>query len=172
MQKVIRVFIVLLLLTISAAIVLSQSQLYEKQGGTLPWQQTAATAQAQQPAAGANYVSPDAAEREKDREILRGIERNSAQLAASSLAQNYLMIFQAIIYFLTLIIIYSLLEQVKKFANAATKAAEAARISAEAAARGGAPVHTPVTSGSGCGSQKRDVNKFIMRRLHGMYHKK
>ncbi len=75
-----------------------------------------------------------AAEHQKDREIALGIEHNTARLASAALAQNFLLIFQAIIYFLTLIILFMLLENVKKFADAAARSADAARKSAEAAA--------------------------------------
>lgn len=164
MQKVIRVAMVILLVLVTVAIVTSQTRLYGQQHVQLPWNTTAAQATSALPLS----VAGDAAEREKDREILRAIEKDVNKLAASSLAQNYLMLFQAIIYFLILIIIFSMLETVKKFADAASKSAEASRISAEAASKaGGGHVHTPH-----CGGKRHDVNKFIMRRLRGNYWKK
>ena len=78
--------------------------------------------------------SPDeAGEREKDREILRDIEKDTARLAKTSLIEKYLLIFVGFIYFTTLIILVGLLESVKKSADAAAKAAEAAKKCAETA---------------------------------------
>jgi prolipoprotein diacylglyceryltransferase len=74
-----------------------------------------------------------AAEHEKDRQVQQGIEHYAGRMAATALAENFLQLFQAVIYFLTLIIIYMLMENVKKFADAASKSAEAARKSAETA---------------------------------------
>jgi hypothetical protein len=173
MQKFARVAFLLLLIVVSIAIVLSQAQLYQKghTASVLPKLDTLVGAVTSTPAAAVAepaVASPEdtkreLVEREKDREILRGIQKETARLANSSLAQNYLLLFQAIIYFLTLLILYGLMESVKKIAEAALKSAETARISAESAKAGG---------GAGSNCTRRDVNKFIMRRLRGNYLKR
>lgn len=175
MQKFTRFAIVLLLIMVAIAIVGSQTQLYQKGYVGLSMPKLSGQVQSSSPATG-EQAAPEAAvavpveevkavqaEREKDRDIQRGNQKELAKLAASSMAQNFLLLFQAIIYFLILVIIYSMLETVKKFADAAIRSAEAARISAESASRGG---H------GGNGSRRFEGNKFIMRRLRGNWQKK
>lgn len=173
MQKITRAAIVLLLILVAIAIVGSQTQLYQKgYTGFGKLTELAGIPAAKQPAAGdaavaenpvatVEDVKRELAEREKDREVLRSIQKETARLAASSLAQNYLLLFQAIIYFLVLLILYGLMESIKKIADTGVKTAEALRTSSEG--KGG---HHP-------GHSKRfEGNKFIMRRLRGNYQKK
>lgn len=179
MQTVVRGAIIVLLIVIVVAIAGSQTQVY-KQQPVLPWlkHSAAATPQAQtalaqsgnnqqaattpvipQPTsavvtvASQQDVAREWEEKQKDRDIQRGIEISMARISATSLAQNYLMIFISVIFFVFLIVLYSLLETVKRFARAAEIAAEAARVSAQAA--------TEAQEKSG---GKVQVNKFIMRR--------
>lgn len=176
MQKITRAAIVLLLILVAIAIVGSQTQLYQKGytgfGGKslseiagIQAKQPAAgdaavAAVAQNPVATVEDVKRDLAEREKDREILRNIQKETARLAASSLAQNYLLLFQAIIYFLVLLILYGLMESIKKIADTGVKTAEALRNSSEG------------NKGHIGHSKRFEGNKFIMRRLRGNHQKR
>ena len=81
----------------------------------------------------AEMPQPDVVERDKDREIQRGIERSLARITAILRAQNFLLLFAAILFFLTLLVLYMLMESVKSFAAAAQSAAEAAKLSAQSA---------------------------------------
>lgn len=178
MQTIIRSAIVVLLFLVVGGIIFSQTDLFHNK--QMPSEQPEP-----RPAVAVSHVAPsvaasvpaapsptfmqlspqdverDRVEHEKDREIMRALERDVARLTASSLAQNYLMLFQAIIYFLTLLILYGMMEAVKKTAEAAHKAAEAAKTTAEAG-----KTHEPA------GRHRRDMNKFILRRLRGNYQKR
>jgi hypothetical protein len=160
MKKLLRISIVILLLVVAAAVVYTQAQIYapplhpspaammqlpavKPSEVAAPIPRAPASAPISMLGTEASPVivrlaeTPESdsqsAEREKDREIQRGILHYNARLAATSLAQTFLMLFQAIIYFLTLIVLFGLLENVRKFANAAGKSAEAAKKSAEMA---------------------------------------
>ncbi len=188
MQKITRAAIVLLLVLVTIAIVVSQTQLYQKGYTGLGRLNEMAGIPARQPAAASDVAviekpvatvaglpvtsavmtqaSPDdvqreLAEREKDREAIRSLQKETARLAASSLAQNYLLLFQAIIYFLVLLILFGLMEAIRKIAETGVKTAELARAAAEGN-KGHNHHH----------SKRPEGNKFIMRRLRGNYQKR
>lgn len=186
MQKFTRAAIVLLLILVAIAIVGSQTQLYQKGYTGFGKLTEIAGIQTKQPVASEMPViekpvatvaglpvtsavmtqaSPEdvkreLAEREKDREVIRNLQKETARLAASSLAQNYLLLFQAIIYFLVLLILYGLMESIKKIADTGVKTAEALRNSSEG------------NKGHIGHSKRFEGNKFIMRRLRGNYQKR
>ena len=72
------------------------------------------------------------ADHEKDRETARSLEHYTARIAATALAQNFLMLLQSALFLLILIVLYKIAENLKVIANAALKSAEAAE---KAAAR-------------------------------------
>jgi hypothetical protein len=161
MQKLLRTVIILLLLIVAAAIVYTEANIYAPQRPVVSGMKTPELPRAQtsppqnkplsatppvasvmlgteaSPAVVKLVPAPEPeeriAERAEDRQIQRGIEHYAGRIAATALAENFLQLFQAIIYFLTLIIMYLLMESVRKFADSASKSAEAARKSAEIA---------------------------------------